>query len=180
MDDLEDEESVAWEALLLTSDALATESVKAWAPSEEPSPEALEGFYNYRRYSHYLRPEPEEGVDPDPESGPTLSMEELGDRLGRDFRLHRAALTLSQEAGEGVDLVTFADEKGVELLAETQPVPRTQLVDLTRIGTAELGELFRGETGKWLPKAILVEDLAFVIRPTEIRPRAMPMARCAP
>ena len=174
MRDLENEESVSWEALLLTADALATEAVKAWAPSEEPSPEALEGFYNYRRYSHYLRPDSEEGADPDPEAGPTLSMEELGDRLGRDFCLHRAALTLSQEAADGVDLSAFAGEKGVELLAETQPVPRSQLADLPRIGTAELGELFRGETGQWLPKAILVADLAFVIRPTEIQPRAMP------
>ena len=170
--DLENEEAVAWEALILTSDALGTEAVAAWAPSDAPSSEALEGFYNYRRYSHYLRPEPEDGEVRDEETSPTLSIEELGSRLEQDFRLHRAALLLSQEAGS--DLSAFAGEKGVEFLAETTPVPRSELVDVPRIGSMELGELFRGEAGEWLPKAILVEDIAFVIRPIEIRAREMP------
>ncbi|NQU48528.1 MAG: peptidyl-prolyl cis-trans isomerase [Planctomycetes bacterium] len=161
--DLQLEETVTFDVLLLSADALQTDVVAAWAPQEEPSEEELGSFYDFNKRFLYMRPIPEELEDPAPE--PFLSREELGDDLKRDFILQRAILTLVAEAGEAEDLQAFADSKGLEWIQQTDPVTRTQLLDLPRIGTDQLNQLFRFELNQWLGRAILNDGVAFLARP---------------
>jgi len=171
--ELENEEAVAFEALLISADALQTAVVQAWATQEEPTEDQLQGFYDFRRFTLYRRPEPAEGETVDPELGLVLTREELGDKLKQDFVLHLAAKALIAEANDE-DLAGYAANKGVEYLAEATPVGATALDSLPRIGTLELREMFRAEVGEWMDKAFLVGDIAFVLRPTVTTPRAMP------
>ena len=172
--ELENEERVAFEALVVSAEALETEAVQAWAPQEEPTEEGLDGFYNFRRFSLYRRPEPEDGEEPDLELGPTLTKEELGDRLTRDFRLSQAALALLNEAGDAEDLAAFAAEKGVELVVEAEPVAASQLPELPRIGAPELRQVVRSELDQFLGQALLADGIAYIVRPTEQIERSMP------
>ena len=167
---LENEESVAFEVLLISEESLATESVKAWASQEEPSDEALQGFYDFRRYTLYQRGDD----DPKLETEPTISREELGDRLKRDFLLNRAALALLNEAGEAEDLAAFASGKGVELIVEAEAIPSSQLPDLPRIGTSVLRQMAFSELNTFLNEPIILEGVAVLARPTMQIARAMP------
>ena len=170
---LENEEAVAFEAIIVSADALQTAAVQAWASAEEPTEEQLQGFYDFRRFTLYRRLAPEEGASADAGLGPVLTREELGDRLAQDFRLHRAAMALIANA-DTEDLAAFSSERGVEYLAEATPVSASALESLPRIGTMELREMFRAEVGSWMDKAFLVGDVAFLVRPTESSARAMP------
>jgi len=168
---LENEEAIAFEALVLSAEALGSDAVKGWADATVPEEEALQGFYDFRRYSLYQRPADERT----PENGIVLTREEVGERLLRDFQLQRAAQALLDGAREVADLSVYASERGVEFLAETSPVGRAALADLDRIGTPELAQLFQTETGSWMANVILLSDgMAIVARPTEQRDRAMP------
>jgi hypothetical protein len=161
--DLQLEETVTFDALLLSQEALNTDAVKAWAPQEEPSEEELSSFYDFNKRFLYMRPNPEELEDPAAE--PFLSREELGDDLKRDFLLQRAILTLVADAADAEDMQAFADSKGIELVQQAEPVTRTGLVDLPRLGTDQLSQLFRFEVNQWLGRAILNDGVAFLARP---------------
>ncbi len=173
--ELENEDGVAFDGLLLSADALGTAAVAIWADPEEPSEEALQGFYDFNKRFIYLRPEPEEGTEPDPDAGFYLTREELGERVAADFKLHRAALTLLDAASSAEDLAAFAAEKGVEPLLYEVPVPRSQISELERIGaSSQLFELFRAEAGVFLDKVIMVDGAALLLRPTKQTPRELP------
>ena len=161
--DLQLEETVSFDALVLSQEALETDAVKAWAPQEEPTEEELSSFYDFNKRFLYMRPAPEEQEDPAPE--PFLSREELGDDLKRDFLLQRAILTLVAEAADAEDLQAFADSKGIEWVQQNDPITRSGLLDLPRLGTDQLNQLFRFELNQWLGRAILNDGVAFLARP---------------
>ena len=167
---LENEESVAFEALVLTQDALGTELVQAWAPSEEPSEEALQAFFDFRRFSLY----PRDDADPKKETEPSLTRDELGERLAQDYILNRAALELRSLVTDVEDLSAFAAEKGVELVRFEEAVPSSELPELERVGSSTLREIAFAELNKWLGEPILKENTAVLARPTEQNARAMP------
>jgi len=168
---LENEEAIAFEALVLSAEALQSEVVKGWADTTAPEDEALQGFYDFRRYSLYQRPADERT----PENGIVLTREEVGERLMRDFQLQRAAQAMLDGARDVADLSVYAAERGVEYIVEASPVGRAALADLDRIGTPELAQLFQTETGSWMANVILLSDgMAIVARPTEQLDRAMP------
>ncbi|HEX9792661.1 MAG TPA: hypothetical protein VGC54_01635 [Planctomycetota bacterium] len=166
--ELEQEEAVAFEALVLTGDALGTEAAKAWADAAEPTEQELDGHYTFNRFRYYLRDEPAEGQDP------TLSKEELGARLAQDFVLNRAAERLATLWAADADVAAFAAEKGVEHLVFSEPIPASQLADLERVGQPDLRRLLRQAPGAWLNGALLGDDLAFLVRPIRIQERALP------
>jgi hypothetical protein len=175
--ELENDEMLAFDALVVSADALLTDAVKAWAPQEEPSEDSLLGFWEMRRYELYMR-SPE---DPDyDDTNPIQPFEEVRDQVVEHYRLNAAALLLAAElgekaqAGEEVDLAAFAAEKGVELVEVTEPVPAPELQDIPRIGNAGLRQLIFAEEGAWSGRAILVDDLAYVARPTTQVLRALP------
>jgi hypothetical protein len=173
--DLENEEAVAFEAIVLSAEALETEAVQAWATGEEPTEEELNAFYEFNKRFLYERPAPAEGEEtPAVVTEPYLSREEIGDRLAVDFKMQRAVLALLAGASEAEDLAAFSAEKGVELITHADAVVRSQMSDLPRIGTDQLGVLFRADAGTWHGRAILVDGLAFLVRPTEIRQRELP------
>jgi hypothetical protein len=172
--DLENEEAVAFEVVLVTADTLATEAVQAWLPTDEPSEETLDSFYEFNRRFLYERPLPEEGSEQDPELGPYLSREELGDRVQNDWRLQRAALALQGDAAEADDLAAFAAEKGVEHIAYTDPVPSSQLPELPRIGSDRLAQLLRVDDGVFLANPVLGDGFALLAKATAQTPRELP------
>jgi hypothetical protein len=172
--DLENEEAVAFDAIVLSAEALETEAVKAWASPDEPTEAELNAFYEFNKRFLYERPAPLESVEPAVQTEPYLSREEIGDRLGVDYKMQRAVLALVAGASAAEDLAAFCAEKGVELVSHSEPVVRSQIEDLPRIGTAQLGTLFRSEINIWYGRAILVDGLAFLVQPTEIRQRELP------
>ena len=167
---LMNEEAVAFEALIISEAALGTEAVKAWNPQEEPSDEALQGFYDFRRFILYQR----SADDPQIEIELTLSREELGDRLKRDFLLNRAALALLNEATSTEDLAAFATSKGVEMVVEAEPIPASQLPDLPRIGSSVLRQMAFSELNTFLNEPIILDGMALLARPSIQLSRAMP------
>ncbi|MAW61264.1 MAG: hypothetical protein CMJ94_10565 [Planctomycetes bacterium] len=173
--DLENEEAVAFEAVLITADALATEAVQAWMPAEEPTEEMLGSFYEFNRRFLYERPLPEDGSEQDPELGPYLSREEVGDeRLKQDWMLQRAAQALQGDAAESGDLTAFAAEKGVEVLTFEEPVPASQLPELERIGNDRLAQLLRVDEGVFLASPVLGDGYAVIARAIQQLPRELP------
>jgi hypothetical protein len=172
--DLENEEAVAFEALLITKDALQTEAVQSWLTEEEPTEEMLDSFYSFNRRMLYMRPEPEEGTEPDPELGEFLSREELGDRVREDWSLQRAAQMLQGDAAESGDLEALAAERGVEALKFEEPVPASQLAELPRIGAVGLGQLLRVDEGVFLASPVMGNGVAVLARALKQQPREMP------
>lgn len=172
--DLENEEAVAFEALLITKDALQTETVQAWLAEEEPTEEMLESFYSFNRRMLYTRPEPEEGTEVDPELGEFLSREELGDRVREDWSLQRAAQMLQGDAAESGDLEALAAERGVEALKFDEPVPASQLAELPRIGAVGLGQLLRVDEGVFLASPVMGNGVAVLARAIKQQPRELP------
>lgn len=172
--DLENEEAVAFEALLITKDALQTETVKNWLAEEEPTEEMLDSFYSFNRRMLYTRPEPEEGTEQDPELGEFLSREELGDRVREDWSLQRAAQMLQGDAAESGDLEALAAERGVEALKFDEPVPASQLAELPRIGAVGLGQLLRVDEGVFLASPVMGNGVAVLARAIKQQPREMP------
>ena len=173
--DLENEEAVAFEAVVVTADALATEAVQAWLPAEEPTEEMLNSFYEFNRRFLYERPLPEEGTEQDPELGPYLSREELGDeRVKQDWMLQRAAQALQGDAAESGDLAALAAEKGAESISFEEPVPASQLAELERIGNERLSQLLRVDEGVFLASPILGDGYAVIARAITQVPRELP------
>jgi hypothetical protein len=174
--DLEREEAFAFELALLTREAMQSGAYDAWADMEEPTEEALEGFFNSNRYTLYLRDQ--EALAADPTLGAQLTREEVGEeRLKADYLLHRAVAQLGQDLVdvEADALADFMAERGATLRAFEELVPRSELAGLEDVGTTSLGLLAQGEVGVWQQRSILTsEGLGYVMRPTERRDRAMP------
>ena len=171
---LEVEQAVSFDTVALTAEALETEAVQAWFQSEEPTPEALSGFYSSNRVSLYRRPAPEEGEEVDPDAEPTLSQEEVGDRLRSDYLLHKAISTLALELPQADDAVAFAAEKGAEYLKQEELVVMSALADVERIGHTQLRRLFNAELNIWVQTPIQSEGMVYLARPLERRDRSMP------
>lgn len=172
--ELQIEQAVAFDAVILSTEALETEAVQAWFQPEEPSPESLDGFYNSNKFLLYKRPEPEEGAEQDPDAEPFLAVEELGDRLRQDFLLHKAISTLALELPQAEDAVTFAAEKGAEYLKQEEMVVYSGLNEIERIGHNNLRRLFNAEMNLWVQTPVQLEGLVYLARPTERRDLAMP------
>lgn len=172
--ELQIEQAVAFDAVVLTSEALTSDAVAAWFQPDEPAPESLDGFYNSNKFLLYKRPEPEEGEVADPDAEPFLSMEELGDRLREDFLLHKAISTLALELPQAEDAVAFAAEKGAEYLKQEELVGYSELSDVERIGHNNLRRLFNAEMNLWVQTPIQTEGLVYLARPIERRDLAMP------
>ncbi len=169
--ELEEEQAVAFDAVLLTAEALQSDAVKAWFQPEEPTAEALDGFYNSNRFSLYRRPESDTA---DPQADPYFSMEELGDRLRADYLLHKAISTLALELPQAEDPVAFAAEKGAEYVKQDVLVGFSELPNIERIGNTQLRRLFNAEIGFWVQTPVQSEGLVYLVRPLERRDRAMP------
>ncbi len=169
--ELELEEAVTFRALVLSSASLRTEAVTAWAPSDPPEEDALQGYYDFHRFTLYARP-PE---DPRVETEPFLTREEVTEeRLLRDYLLNRAALTLRAAATDAGDLAAFATERGVEYLLYEELIPSSELTELERIGHDRLRELAFSELDTFLPEPLIFEGLAILALPTSQRARTMP------
>lgn len=167
--ELEREQALAFDGFLVTPEALQTEVVQAWLPEEEPSEDALKGFYDFHRYTRYRRENPLPGEEP------VLSMEEVGDQLRTDYLLQKAALLLKDRFLESdQEPADFAAAMGVEYIRYQDPVPRSQLPDLERVGSPDLQRLLNGEAGAWWDQAIFCQAGCAVVRPLEIRPRELP------
>ena len=172
--DLEHEQAVSFDAVLLTMESLETDAVKAWFQPEEPVQEALDGFYNSNRFSLYRRPEPEEGVEPDPAAGPYLSIEELGARLRADYLLHKAITTLALELPQAEDAAVFAADKGADYHQQEELVGYSELPELEQVGHLQLRRLFNAELDFWVQTPVQGEGLVYLARPLQRRDRSMP------
>lgn len=167
---LEREDRVAFEALVLSADALGTAAVQAWAPSGEASEEGLRGFYDLNRFRLYLR-DPE---DPAFGAEPCLPFDEIRERVAVDHRLDLAIQELARRAVDAGDLEAFAAERGVEWIRYPDPVAVSELEDLPRIGHSSLAQLAHAELGKWSDLPSLHDDLAVLARPTAQVARELP------
>jgi hypothetical protein len=171
---LEVPQAVTFEAVILTAEALETDAVKAWFTPVEPTEDELNGFYQINKARIYVRPEPEEGQEVDPELGRLLTKEELGDDLRTDFLLNQAIGQLGLDLAQAEDIATFAAEKGAELFVQSEMVDPSQLVDIERIGDLQLNTLFQSESGSWSSTPLKKRGLTYYVRTTEKRERSMP------
>ncbi|MBC8370174.1 MAG: hypothetical protein H8E25_09245 [Planctomycetes bacterium] len=165
---LEVEQAVAFEAILIDEAAMQSEAVAAWFTAEEPSQEALDGFYASNKYLLYQRQTADEDLEP------TLSQEELGDRLKNDYLMHQAVTELAFELPQAEDVEAFAAEKGATLIEQTEMIELSKLADVERIGGIQLRRLFQAEENIWMQSPVQMEDHVFLMRPTTKRDREMP------
>ncbi len=170
--ELEVEEQLAFDALVVSAEALMTDAVKAWASQDEPSEDDLSGFYDMRKFELYLR----DPGDPDYDLNPTLPLEDIRALVIEHYRLNDAALRLAAELTADTDLEAYAAEKGVELIRYPEPVAASELPELPRIGNAGLRQLIFGATpvNEWDGRALVGEGLAYIARPTQQIQRALP------
>lgn len=172
--ELEREAAVQYEALVVTSDMLATAAVTAWAGSEPPAEQALADFYERQKYALYMRPEPAEGAARPDDWTPVLTQAEVGEKLALDYRLYSAAEKLLAAVAAATDLAAFAAEKGVEHVPAGEFTPLSQLKDAPRLGSPNLTSIGYQEAGQWSRLPILVGDLAYLARVSARRERALP------
>lgn len=172
--DLEVEQAVSFDTVVLTADALASDAVQAWFAPEEPTEEILNGFYQTNRFSLYRRPAPEEGAEVDAELGDHLTVEELGDRLRKDYLLHKAITTLALELPQAEDAAAFASEKGAEYVKHEGMVAYSDLPEVERLGHMQLRRLFNAEIDFWVQTPIQTEGMVYLARPLDRRDRVMP------
>jgi hypothetical protein len=171
---LEIPQAVTFEAVLLSADALESETVQSWFTAVEPTEEELTGFYQINKSRIYLRPDPEEGQEVDPDLGRLLSVEELGDDLRKDYLLNQAIGQLGLDLVGAEDSAAFATEKGAEHLVYDEMVAPSELVDVDRIGDLQLNVLFQSEAGTWSSQPLKQRGMTYYVRVTEKRERSMP------
>ncbi len=175
--ELEKDEMLAFDALVVSADALMTDAVKAWAAQDPPSDDALQGFYEMRRFELYMRDQEDPDYD---ETDPIKPFEEIRDQVTEHYRLNAAVLALAAELGqrakdgEEVDLAAYAAEKGVELVRIDEPVPAPELADLPRVGNPGLRQLVYAEADQWSGRALIQDDLAVIAKPTQQVLRELP------
>jgi len=172
---LEIPQAVTFEAVLLSSEALETDAVKAWFTPAEPTEEELNGFYQVNKQRMYVRPEPEDGQKPDPELDRLLSREEVGDTtLRTDYLLNQAIGQLGLDLTAAEDVAAFATEKGAEHLVFSEMVEPSGLIDVDRVGDLQLNVLFQSETGTWSSRPLVKQGLSYFVRANEKRERRLP------
>ncbi|MFT7517408.1 MAG: hypothetical protein ACI84O_001200 [Myxococcota bacterium] len=165
---LEVEQAVSFEVMMIDSAAMSSDAVNAWFSPDEPSEEALEGFYASNKYLLYLREKVGEDLDP------ILSREELGDRVKNDYLMHQAVTELAFELPEAEDVAAFAAEKGAILIQHIDLVPLSELVDVERVGGVQLRRLFQAEENIWMQSIVQMDGQVFLMRPLVKRDRSMP------
>lgn len=171
---LEIPQAVTFEAVLLSAEVLESETVQSWFTVVEPTEEELNGFYQINKSRIYVRPEPEEGQEADPELGRLLSKEELGDDLRKDYLLNQAIGQLGLDLVGAEDSAAFAAERGAEHLVYGEMVTPSELVDVDRIGDLQLNVLFQSEAGTWSSQPLKKRGMTYFVRVTEKRERTMP------
>ena len=171
---LEIPQAVTFESVLLSAEALDTDSVKAWFAPAEPTEEELNGFYQINKQRMYVRPEPEEGQEVDPELDRLLSLEELGGAVRTDYLLNQAMGQLGLDLIGAEDVAAFAAERGAEHLVYAEMIEPSGLMDIERIGNLQLNVLFQSESGSWSSRPLVKRDLCYYVRTTEKRERKMP------
>ena len=168
---LETEPAVAFDLLVLRAEDLDDPEVQQLLSGIEPTEEALQAFYDAHAFTLYRRPadEMEEG------QSPILALDEVRDRVLRDYRLDEALSQASLSLPGEDDVAAWAKAHGFGYVSFDQPIPLSELADLPEFGSFALRNLFTGEVGVWMPGPVLQETgLAFLMRPTEIRERTMP------
>ena len=170
--ELENEERLAFDALVVSAEALMTDAVKAWTSPDEPAEEDLAGFYDMRKFELYLRDQD----DPEYDASPIKPLEEVRAQVVEHYRLNDAALRLASSLTAETDLEAFAAEKGVELVRYPEPVAAAELAELPRIGHAGLRQLIFGvvEQDAWYGRALIGDSLAYIARPTIQVQRSLP------
>jgi hypothetical protein len=171
---LEIPQAVTFESVLLSAAALESDAVKAWFTPTEPTEEELNGFYQINKQRLYVRPEPEEGEEVDPELDRLLSLEELGGAVRTDYLLNQAMGQLGLDLIGAEDTAAFAAERGAEYLVQSEMVEPSGLMDLERVGDLQLNVLFQSESGSWSSRPVVKRDLCYYVRTTDKRERKMP------
>lgn len=174
--ELEREEAARFELLVVTAEAASGEGVQRLIGSDfEPSQAALEEFYNSRSLSLYRRPLPEGQTKLEEGQSAVLSMEEVGDRLLRDFRIHAALKQSYLSLVGGADAATFAAEHGLTLETTADWVKMSEIEAYPDYGAFQLRGVFSGTPGTWMDNPVLLpRDLGYLMRTLEVQPRAMP------
>lgn len=168
--EVEREEAVSVSLLVVDAEAAGSEGVQRLIGSDfEPSQAALEEFYNSRSLSLYRR------QDPAPDQSAVLSLEEVGDRLLRDFRIHTALKQAYLSLVGGADPVAFAAEHGLRVQDFAEPLPLSGIEDLPEFGSFQLRAAFSGTPGTWMDNPVLLPSgLGYLMKPLEVRKREMP------
>jgi hypothetical protein len=174
--ELEREESARFELLVVDAEAAAGDGVKRLIGSDfDPSAAALEEFYNSRSLSLYRRPLPEGATTLPEGQSAVLSMEEVGDRLLRDFRIHAALKQSYLSLVGGADAAQFAIEHGLVLQTFDEPVKLSEIEAIPDYGAFQLRAVFSGTPGTWMDNPVLLpRELGYLMRTVEVQPRAMP------
>jgi hypothetical protein len=145
---LEVEQAVAFEVVLLDLDAMQSDAVGSWFSPDEPSAEALDGFYASNKYLLYVREKVGDDLDP------ILSRDELGDRVKNDYLMHQAVTEMSFELPEAEDVQAFAAAKGATLIQQSEMIELSALGDVERVGGVQLRRLFQAEENIWMPSPV--------------------------
>lgn len=174
--DLEREESARFELLVVDADAAVGAGVQRLIGSDfEPSQAALEEFYNSRSLSLYRRPLPEGEIKHPEGTNPILTMEEVGDRLLRDFRMHAALKQAYLSLVGGAEAAGFAQEHGLALVSVDEAVPMSKAESLERYGAFQLRAVFSGTPGTWMDNPVMLPSgIGYLMKPVEVTPRALP------
>lgn len=172
---IEREEAVGVALLVVDAEAASGEGVQRLIGSDfEPSQAALEEFYNSRSLSLYRRQLPEGATRP-PDWKDVLSIEEVGDRLLRDFRIHTALKQAYLSLVGGADAAAFAAEHGLRIQEFAEPIPLSKIEELPEFGAFQLRGAFSGTPGTWMDVPVLLPDgLGYLMKPLEVRKREMP------
>ncbi len=165
---LEVEQAVAFEVVLLDLGAMQSDAVGSWFSPDEPSAEALDGFYASNKYLLYVREKVGDDLDP------ILSRDELGDRVKNDYLMHQAVTEMSFDLPEAEDVQAFAAAKGATLIQQSEMIELSALGDVERVGGVQLRRLFQAEENIWMPSPVQMEGQVFLMRPTAKRDRQMP------
>lgn len=166
--ELEVEQAVAFEVVLLDEAAMGSDAVKAWFSADEPSAEALDGFYASNKYLLYVREKVGDDLDP------IISREELGDRVKNDYLMHQAVTELSFELPDTENVQEFSAEKGATYISYSEMIELSLLGDVEIIGGVQLRRLFQAEENIWMPSPVQMEGHVFLMRPTAKRDRQLP------
>lgn len=174
--EVEREEAVSVQLLVVDAEAAGADGVQRLIGSDfEPSEAALAEFYNSRSLSLYRRPLPE-GETTLPEGvSAVLSMEEVGERLLRDFRIHTALKQAYLSLVGGADADGFAREHGLRLVRLEEPVPLSGIEKVETYGSFQLRAAFSGTPGTWMENPVMLPaGLGYLMQPIAVQPRELP------
>jgi|MDSW01.3.fsa_nt_gb hypothetical protein len=170
--ELEVEQAVSFDVISVDSESMNSELLQSWFTAEEPSEEALDGFYASNKYLLYMR----EDLGKDDNDGlePILTREELGGRVRNDYHMHQAVTQLAFDLASSEDPEAYALEKGAKYSKYEDMITLSELNDLPEIGGVQLRRLFQGDEGSWMQTPIQMTDRVLLMRPLEKRDRVLP------